>query len=223
MIRDFCKTFGNSILGLIFGLSFFLLFLNFYHYREVNQVYVKQDTDTLIYHGMKDKLQKIDEISNPNQVYQGSSDFMSMSQIQSRLNLCVQKIDVEEFDHLLTKKKISISDVYQIQQFYQSEIADECMVKQFYDLIFSDSNSSVSGMDELRPFLENEINTFIKSTDYVQKNIKSNSSYFFSSDNSKATIYDPLKDSYYTLLNDYQNAIDFLYDIALWYQKKASV
>lgn len=224
IIKEFSYVFAFSITGLIFGFSFFLLFSNIYSYKEVNSSYEVQDTEFTTYKEMKQKLNSIREIANSfdSNNYKGQEDLFSMVQVQSKLNTCVDKIDTSSFDKLLTKNKIYIKDNYEMQQYYQSVISDECLVKQLYDLT-TNKNLKLSGLDDSSLFLQNEIDNLIKSTDYIQKEIKSNSSYYFPSTNIKETLYDRTRNSYYSLLNDYKNSIDFVYDIALWYQKKLEV
>lgn len=224
IIKEFSYVFAFSITGLIFGFSFFLLFSNIYSYKEVNSSYEVQDTEFTTYKEMKQKLNSIREIANSfdSNNYRGQEDLFSMVQVQSKLNTCVDKVDTSSFDKLLTKNKIYIKDNYEMQQYYQSVISDECLVKQLYDLT-TNKNLKLSGLDDSSLFLQNEIDNLIKSTDYIQKEIKSNSSYYFPSTNIKETLYDKTRDSYYSLLNDYKNSIDFVYDIALWYQKKLEV
>lgn len=224
IIKEFSYVFAFSITGLIFGFSFFLLFSNIYSYKEVNSSYEVQDTEFTTYKEMKQKLNSIREIANSfdSNNYKGQEDLLSMVQVQSKLNTCVDKIDTSSFDKLLTKNKIYIKDNYEMQQYYQSVISDECLVKQLYDLT-TNKNLKLSGLDDSSLFLQNEIDNLIKSTDYIQKEIKSNSSYYFPSTNIKETLYDKARDSYYSLLDDYKNSIDFVYDIALWYQKKLEV
>lgn len=224
IIKEFSYVFAFSITGLIFGFSFFLLFSNIYSYKEVNSSYEVQDTEFTTYKEMKQKLNSIREIANSfdSNNYKGQEDLFSMVQVQSKLNTCVDKIDTSSFDKFLTKNKIYIKDNYEMQQYYQSVISDECLVKQLYDLT-TNKNLKLSGLDDFSLFLQNEIDNLIKSTDYIQKEIKSNSSYYFPSTNIKETLYDKTRDSYYSLLNDYKNSIDFVYDIALWYQKKLEV
>lgn len=224
IIKEFSYVFAFSITGLIFGFSFFLLFSNIYSYKEVNSSYEVQDTEFTTYKEMKQKLNSIREIANSfdSNNYKGQEDLFSMVRVQSKLNTCVDKIDTSLFDKILTKNKIYIKDNYEMQQYYQSVISDECLVKQLYDLT-TDKNLKLSGLDDTSLFLQNEIDNLIKSTDYIQKEIKSNSSYYFPSTNIKESLYDKTRDSYYSLLNDYKNSIDFIYDIALWYQKKLEV
>ena len=149
IIKEFSYVFAFSITGLIFGFSFFLLFSNIYSYKEVNSSYEVQDTEFTTYKEMKQKLNSIREIANSfdSNNYKGQEDLFSMVQVQSKLNTCVDKIDTSSFDKLLTKNKIYIKDNYEMQQYYQSVISDECLVKQLYDLT-TNKNLKLSGLDD---------------------------------------------------------------------------
>lgn len=221
LLIEYCNIIAYSITGIVFGFSFFLLFINFYHYKDVNTTYKKQDSDFKINQILKTKLEKINDNANsfnPN-VYKGSENIYSLSSVKSRLNICVSKINNDELTKILDKKVIDIKDVYDMQQFYQINIANECLVKQLYEVSTLSDKFQISGLSNVSPFMEDNINNLIKSSDYLQKVIKNNSSYYFSSNSNKIDLYDQTKDSYYALLNNYTEAVDFLYDVSLWYSE----
>ena len=218
---EYCNIIAYSITGIVFGFSFFLLFINFYHYKDVNTTYKKQDSDFKINQILKTKLEKINDNANsfnPN-VYKGSENIYSLSSIKSRLNICVSKINNDELTKILDKKVIDIKDVYDMQQFYQINIANECLVKQLYEVSTLSDKFQISGLSNVSLFMEDNINNLIKSSDYLQRVIKNNSSYYFSSNSNKIDLYDQTKDSYYALLNNYTEAVDFIYDVSLWYSE----
>ena len=221
LLIEYCNIIAYSITGIVFGFSFFLLFINFYHYKDVNTTYKKQDSDFKINQILKTKLEKINDNANsfnPN-VYIGSENIYSLSSVKSRLNICVSKINNDELTKILDKKVIDIKDVYDMQQFYQINIANECLVKQLYEVSTLSDKFQISGLSNVSPFMEDNINNLIKSSDYLQKVIKNNSSYYFSSNSNKIDLYDQTKDSYYALLNNYTEAVDFIYDVSLWYSE----
>lgn len=221
LLIEYCNIIAYSITGIVFGFSFFLLFINFYHYKDVNTTYKKQDSDFKINQILKTKLEKINDNANsfnPN-VYKGSENIYSLSSVKSRLNICVSKINNDELTKILDKKVIDIKDVYDMQQFYQINIANECLVKQLYEVSTLSDKFQISGLSNVSPFMEDNINNLIKSSDYLQKVIKNNSSYYFSSNSNKIDLYDQTKDSYYALLNNYTEAVDFIYDVSLWYSE----
>ena len=221
LLIEYCNIIAYSITGIVFGFSIFLLFINFYHYKDVNTTYKKQDSDFKINQILKTKLEKINDNANsfnPN-VYKGSENIYSLSSIKSRLNICVSKINNDELTKILDKKVIDIKDVYDMQQFYQINIANECLVKQLYEVSTLSDKFQISGLSNVSPFMEDNINNLIKSSDYLQRVIKNNSSYYFSSNSNKIDLYDQTKDSYYALLNNYTEAVDFIYDVSLWYSE----
>ena len=219
---EYINIIAYTITGLTFGLSFFLIFINFYHYKDVNITYKKQESDYQISQEMKDKLslikQNIDSF-NIN-TYKGTQDPYSLVSIKSKLDVCVSKINTDEFSKILSKEEISIKDVYHMQQFYQTNISNECIVKQLFELANTDNKSriKIDSLNSISPFIEDNTNQLINSTDYVQKVIKNNSSYSFSSQTTKNELYEQTKDSYYAILNSYRNAIDYIYDISNWYK-----
>lgn len=221
LLIEYCNIIAYSIAGIVFGLSFFLIFINFYHCKDVNTTYKKQESDFKINQTLKTKLQKINANVNdfdPN-TYKGNEDVYSLASIKSRLNICVSKIDNEKLTKIFDKKVIDIKDIYDMQQFYQINIANECLVKQLYEVSTLSNKFQISGLNSISPFMEDNINNLIKSTDYLQKVVKNNSSYYFSSNSNKIDLYDQTKDSYYALLNNYNEAIDFIYDVSLWYSE----
>lgn len=220
ILIEYSNIIAYTITGLVFGFSFFLLFLNFYHYRDVNITYQKQDSDTKVEEGIKNELKQIKENTSHFDIntYQGNEDPASLASVKSRLDICVKKIDTQEFQNILSKNSINIKDIYEMQQFYQVQISNECLVKQLYEISLP-NKLNLSSLKTMAPFLENNINHLLKSTDYVQKVIKNNSSYAFSSETSKIDLYDQTKDSYYTILNSYVSAIDVIYDLSTWYKE----
>lgn len=220
---EYFNIIGFAITGIVFGFSFFLVFINFYHYKDVNSTYIKQDSDFKVSNEMKNKLEKINQniSSFDANTYNKEEDVYSLTNLKSRLETCVNKINTEDFNRILNKKEINIKDVYDMQQFYQISISNECLVKQLYEVSNTTENSKVkiSSLNQISLFLEDNINQLINATDYLQKVIKNNSSYSFSSNSSKTDLYDQTKDSYYALLNQYSSAIDYIYDVSVWYKE----
>ena len=104
-----------------------------------------------------------------------------------------------------------------MQQFYKIDISNECLVKQLYGMTLIENNQYADALS----FIEDNIEKLKDSTDYVEKVIKNNSSYSFTSSSTKDDIYNQVRDSYYSIINDYVDAIDFIYDVSVWYKNIA--
>ncbi len=218
---EYFNLIGFSITGIVFGFTFFLVLINFYHYKDVSSVYIKQDSDFKVNREIENKLNKINEniSSFDMNKYAGTENIYSLASIKSRLNTCVSKINNEELSTLLNEKEVGIKDIYDMQQFYQINIANECLVKQLYEITSPESKIKISNSSATTLFMQDDIESLIKSTDYLQKVIKSNSNYTFSSNASKIDLYDSTKDSYYEIINKYNASIDYIYDVSLWFKE----
>ncbi len=217
---EYLNMIGYTILGITFGLCFFLIFINFYHYKEVNNKYVKQESDFQAEKEIKDKLSLVTENAKIDvNTYRGAEDVYSVSSISSRLTSCVERINSKNFDKILEKKEITMKDLYTMQQFYQTSISNECLIKQIYELSEpTNTRIHISTLPLIKSFMEDHTNTLMKNTDYIQKVLKGNSSYSFTSTSSKNDIYDEVKDTYYEILNNYKMAVDYIYDISVWFK-----
>ena len=217
ILVEYSNIISYTVIGIVFGFTFFLLFLNLYHYEDVNDVYKKQDSDYQINKELKEKLNSISLNINSVQLNNTSSNYANFSSIGLKLNTFVERINTNKFDELLSKKSISISDVYEMQQFYKIDISNECLVKQLYGMTLIENNQYADALS----FIEDNIEKLKDSTDYVEKVIKNNSSYSFTSSSTKDDIYNQVRDSYYSIINDYVDAIDFIYDVSVWYKNIA--
>ena len=217
ILVEYSNIISYTVIGIVFGFTFFLLFLNLYHYEDVNDVYKKQDSDYQINKELFEKLNSISLNINSVQLNNTSSNYANFSSIGLKLNTCIERINTNKFDELLSKKSISISDVYEMQQFYKIDISNECLVKQLYGMTLIENNQYADALS----FIEDNIEKLKDSTDYVEKVIKNNSSYSFTSSSTKDDIYNQVRDSYYSIINDYVDAIDFIYDVSVWYKNIA--
>ena len=217
ILVEYSNIISYTVIGIVFGFTFFLLFLNLYHYEDVNDVYKKQDSDYQINKELKEKLNSISLNINSVQLNNTSSNYANFSSIGLKLNTCIERINTNKFDELLSKKSISISDVYEMQQFYKIDISNECLVKQLYGMTLIENNQYADALS----FIEDNIEKLKDSTDYVEKVIKNNSSYSFTISSTKDDIYNQVRDSYYSIINDYVDAIDFIYDVSFWYKNIA--
>ena len=217
ILFEYSSILANTITGIIFGCAFFLLFINVYHYKEVNEVFVNEENKSII-ENYNNKFNNIRSNINTFDInnYNGSRDKLSLLTIQNRLNVCLNILDSDEFKKKFEDKEITMSDLYNMQQFYQTKISNECLVKNLYELGIDNSNIKIDNNSGL--FIKSNIENLKDSTEYIKKVIKGNSSYYLNSEISKNNIYDKLSDSYYELLEKYNNSIDFIENVSIWYK-----
>ena len=222
IILEYINIFAYAVVGIVFGFSFFLLFVNFYHYKEINQV-INVGSEAL---DNKQKTEeKLTQIKNTVNTYQqnaynGKNNIYDMNGIQIKLNNCVNVFESEEYQNLANKENVEIKDVYKLGKFYQNTVLNDCVVLQLSSLIDENNSYSIQSLQQIRPFLKNDINQLLSSNDYIISNLENADSYYFSNDISKSSIFFLAKDSYNAINTNYQNTLDLLVTISEWYNNE---
>lgn len=222
ILLEYINIFGYAVVGIVFGFSFFLLFINFYHYKEINEkINVKEEMENYK-QKTEEKLTKIkDNISLYQQnTYNGRNNIYDMNSIQIKLNSCVKSFESEEYKNLTNKENIEIKDVYKLGKFYQNTILNDCVVLQLSSLADESSSYSITSLSTIRPFLKTNINQLLTSNGYITSNLENADNYYFTNDISKSSIFFLAKDSYSAINKNYQNTLDFLVEISEWYKSE---
>ena len=221
IFKEYINILGYIITGILFGFCSFILFINLYHYRSVNEKYINDSDNKITSSIVKQKIEIIkNNTSSDINNYKGNSNINDLASAKSRINSCAKVLDNEKMYQIIDKEQLDIYDVYKFQQYYQMEIANECLIKQLYELALPEENNKIDSLNLIKPFLYDNINRLKDGTDYVKKVLKSNSNYYFTSDVSKSDIYDIIGDSYNEVLNNYLAAINVVSDVSAWYKKE---
>ena len=220
VIKEYIDVLANIAIGIVFSFSSFLLIINIYHQSDINYTYIKNDLDSNTNKEIRKKLKNIEKNISTYDInaYKGNKDKQSLFFIQSKLKTCVSSINNKKFNTILDKQKLNIVDIYNMQQFYQSNIVNDCIIKEIYDITIDNSKYKSTSLEKIKPFLEDNIDLLKDSTDYVKKVIKDNSNYYYSNRTSKQTLYNNIDDSYYEILTNYTKAVDFIEDFSVWYK-----
>lgn len=222
ILLEYINVFAYAVVGIVFGFSFFLLFINFYHYKEINEtINVKEEMENYK-QKTEEKLTKIkDNISLYQQnTYNGKNNIYDMNSIQIKLNSCVKSFESEEYKNLVNKENIEIKDVYKLGKFYQNTILNDCVVLQLSSLADESSSYSITSLSTIRPFLKTNINQLLSSNGYITSSLENADNYYFTNDISKSSIFFLAKDSYSAINKNYQNTLDFLVEISKWYKSE---
>lgn len=204
------------IITFIMGLSFFLLFINIYHYNEVNYVYEKDDEEIFIADELKKEVSvislKLAAINLEN--YTKNANYSLLVDTNDRINKCVSILNNENLYNNLDKEKMSILDIYEFQENYQNNVVDECLVKQLYGIVDLGDESDI-----MNNFIKNNIDIILTDVSYVKNNLLNNSSYYFSTNASKNNVFNLYKESYYQIVSSYRKTVNFVDMVAEWYIK----
>ena len=223
LLTEYSKIIGLTFTGLVFGLSFFLLILNFYHVKEVSQVHVKTESDKIVIQEIMMKLEQAQiNISNFNaNLYIGNDDVTELLTLQAGLQICIDQFYADELRDLFAKEEMTINDVYHLQRFFQNNILSDCIVRQTYDLTVTGPNArySIESLSMIAPFIRLNADSLLRSTNYIRRVIENNSNYAFSSSYSKDNFLEMTRDSYNEVMNAYNDAADYILYLSIWFNE----
>ena len=220
IILNYSNMFAYAITGLVFGLSFFLLFINFYHMQELSltvDVTALNDTN-------KASIQsKIETIKNNISVYDqstytGNLNIYALNNAKLKLESCVEVFERDEMMKYLELDQIGIKDAYNFTIDYKNNILNDCLVMQIKSMFSSDVIALLPNYNLIEPYVDNNINILLSSIDYVESNIENSDHYYFTTDNNKNNFFDLVNDSYSDTMKNYQNALDLVVEISNWYR-----
>ena len=220
LLLEYANTFAYTITGLVFGCAFFLLFINFYHMQELSEtvdISAYNDTNKV---SVESKLQTIkDNIGVYNQsTYRGSLNIYGLNNVQARMQNCVDMIESEDMMKYFELDKLGIKDSYNFVVDYKNNILNDCLVMQIISMLNTDTVQSLTNYNVIFPFVEVNVNNLLDSVDYVQNNIENSDHYYFTTDSNKNNFFDLVEDSYSTTMNSYQDTLDLLVEISVWYR-----
>lgn len=220
ILLDYANILAYTIVGLIFGLAFFLLFINFYHMQELNtkidMTAYNQNNKVLI----EEKLQTIrNNINVYNQsTYNGSLNIYGLNTVQIKLQNCLDILESEGMMRYFELNEIGIKDSYNFSVDFKNKILNDCLVMQVKSLFNTDTVATLPNFYIIKPYVDLELDTLLGSTDYIQSNIENSDHYYFSTDNNKTNFFDLTEDSYSNVMNNYQNSLDLIVEISNWYR-----
>ena len=209
-----------AITGLIFGLAFFLLFINFYHMQELNtkvdMTAYNQNNKALV----EEKLETIrNNINVYNQsTYNGSLNIYGLNTVQIKLQNCLEILESKDMMKYFELGEVGINDSYNFSLDFKNKILNDCLVMQIKSLFNTDTVATLPNFYIIKPYVDLDLDTLLGSTDYIQSNIENSDHYYFSTDNNKTNFFDLTEDSYSSVMNNYQNSLDLMVEISNWYR-----
>jgi len=201
ILLEYVNVFAYTIIGLIFGLAFFLLFLNFYHMQELD---AKVDVTSYNENNRVKVEEKIATIKNNINVYNqstynGTLNIYGLNTVQIKLQNCLEILESDEVMKYFKLDKIGVKDSYNFSIDFKNRILNDCLVMQIKSIFNTDTVASLPNFSIIRPFVELDIDTLLGTTDYVQ-------------------FFDLAEDSYADVMNSYQSSLDLMVEVSNWYK-----
>ena len=220
VLLEYANVFAYTITGLIFGLAFFLLFINFYHMQELAETVDVSSYNDTNKATVESKIETIrNNISVYNQsTYTGSLNIYGLNTVQLKLQDCLEILESEDMMKYFELDEIGIKDSYNFTLDFKNKILNDCLVMQVKSMFNTDTVAMLPDFNIIKPYVELNLDTLLDSTNYVQSNIENSDHYYFSTETNKANFFNLVDDSYSDVMNSYQNSLDLLVEVSNWYR-----
>ena len=167
--------------------------------------------------------QKINTIKNNISVYSqnsytGNLNIYGLNTSQIKLQECVNIIESDEMMSYLSKSNIGIRDVYNFTGDFRNNVLNDCLVMQIKSMFNTDTIATLPNYNIIKPYVDLNVNSLVQSVNYIQSNIENSDHYYYSTDVNKSNFFDLANDSYFEIVNKYQQTLDLLVEVSNWYR-----
>ena len=141
--------------------------------------------------------------------------------IYQNLNSCVNYFNNDTFSTIKNSDSVSITDVYRLRESYDNDILSGCIVTNLYwTMSVNSDNINSPYLIANKEMFKLYINSLLKETSYLKKDLLNNSSYYFNTSIASASIKDNTKDGFYEVMGAYNRAADFVELISNWFKNE---
>ena len=220
MLLEYANMFAYTFTGLIFGLAFFLLFINFYHLQELAQTVDVSTYNETTKASIEQKIETIrNNINVYNQsTYNGALNIYGLNTAQAKLQSCLDIISSDKMMYYLDLDEVGINDSYNFVLDYKNEILNDCLVMQVKSMFNTDTIATLPNFDLVKPYIDLNIDVILSTVDYTQSNLENSDHYYFTTQANKNNFFNLVNDSYSNTMNSYLDSLDLLVRVSEWYK-----
>ncbi|MDD6223530.1 MAG: hypothetical protein PUB18_00830 [bacterium] len=222
-IKRYLNIISYLLLGIVFSCSSFYLFINVFHFLELNQSHliVVADQDIVL-----DYDQKIHTIKSNIEVfnrdyYHGEIDSTAMLKIQQGLQQCVSILNSTYLEKVRDQSALTIVDIYMLHNSFKNEILSDCILGELYWAISLKENSIVSSyLENNQMMLQLYVDSLKNKTLYLEKDLLNNSSYFFQTNIMDSEVKNNIRDGFFEIFNAYNQACSYVEFLSEWFSRE---
>lgn len=213
---DFLEMLANCALVICLSFAAFVLISNVYHYKEITYVHNIDVNDTQ-YSEYEKMLSNVDKKMKSVNIDNVAYD-TTAKPIYSYYESCINSLKDGSFAKLKGKTGITARNVYDANSDILKTYNGTCIFYVPYNISVINKNfkpkKSFKGVYKVT---EQKREMIIDNAEYLTKSGLGNSSYSFSTNTSKFTIYNKVYNEFELTVNNYKMIASILDDVANWY------
>lgn len=218
--KEIFELFANCLMILTLALSAHLLLSNVYHYIEVNKSYNYNLNESKTYISFKENVKEIENNINKVDVdnIKDINRRMTALTYKSKTEQCLNEIKKSDF-YNLEKNSFKPADIYDYNKTFSSKINSYCTLlleAEVTDAI-NKYNIKVNGYDAVKNNLIRARDDLSTDALRLENRLLFNSSYFWTTDTVRNTIYNYTSDVFFTNLSNYSRLTSVIEESSVWY------
>lgn len=218
--KEIFELFANCLMILTLALSAHLLLSNVYHYIEVNKSYNYNLNESKTYISFKENVKEIENNINKVDVdnIKDINRRMTALTYKSKTEQCLNEIKTSDF-YNLEKNSFKPADIYDYNKTFSSKINSYCTLlleAEVTDAI-NKYNIKVNGYDAVKNNLIRARDDLSTDALRLENRLLFNSSYFWTTDAVRNTIYNYTSDVFFTNLSNYSRLTNVIEESSVWY------
>lgn len=218
--KEIFELFANCLMILTLALSAHLLLSNVYHYTEVNKSYNYNLNESKTYISFKENVKEIENNINKVDVdnIKDINRRMTALTYKSKTEQCLNEIKTSDF-YNLEKNSFKPADIYDYNKTFSSKINSYCTLlleAEVTDAI-NKYNIKVNGYDAVKNNLIRARDDLSTDALRLENRLLFNSSYFWTTDTVRNTIYNYTSDVFFTNLSNYSRLTSVIEESSIWY------
>lgn len=218
--KEIFELFANCLMILTLALSAHLLLSNVYHYIEVNKSYNYNLNESKTYISFKENVKEIENNINKVDVdnIKDINRRMTALTYKSKTEQCLNEIKTSNF-YNLEKNSFKPADIYDYNKTFSSKINSYCTLlleAEVTDAI-NKYNIKVNGYDAVKNNLIRARDDLSTDALRLENRLLFNSSYFWTTDTVRNTIYNYTSDVFFTNLSNYSRLTSVIEESSIWY------
>ncbi len=206
---EYIRIIAYTSLGLVFVLASFYLVINYQHSEEVAKKLYISSTESN-YLSYKDKLAKID--NNLESFKTKKIDNKNIQRLYNKLLTCSNILKKDDgLANLKTNNYYTSYDIYKLGNNFQSQVLNVCWA---VHLSYLSSDEVPEEFKEIAPYIPNTVDLASNQVLSALDEIENNSSYFYSTNITSATIRDYLSSDYTAIAKAYSGFADIVLNLS---------
>lgn len=219
VLYEFSSIFTDFLCIITVMLSGFLIFINLYHYNEIKYEYYTDYANSDRFKEYKEKITSMKE-KIKNTSTKSLDNKLVLSTAQLDLISCLEEIEKGGY-YNLNKEHIKYKDIYDYNNELIGKLQYNCLFKTNYFIKkgIEDYNSNLKY--DYYDRIENDKNMLLSYGEDMKNHLLNNSSYYFTTVNSKVSIYNDLLNYFNLTTTNYDILLNDVTLIANWYLDNA--